>query len=380
MRSPGLYRFAIRSLPHRRVRLKALTQSISRQKAGKLEDILNRHRALGGALVLFDREGIRDHFIYGDARKGTPVDGGTAFRLASVSKLMTAAGIIRMMEMGAVSLDDDADASLPYSLRHPGAPSTSVTLRMLLTHTAGIHDGAAYLRGLTDGATAAELLADDSHTRHLPGEGCEYSNFGVGLAACVVESRTGLSFECAMQEYLFRPLGMEASYYPSRLSAALADARRIMPPSVKPAFDAAARQARQVSDWNVPDPQLHWNLAHGNCCMDAASAAALGMALIGQRFFKPETLAMMTGIHARLGSRDPSLGQGIGMFVLGDGDVCPYPLYGHQGMAYGAVHMLFLDMKNRRGILSLTGGASEARRYIMADLNRALLKAWLSDE
>jgi len=380
MRSPGLYRFALRCLPHRRVRLRALVQSISREKAERMEAILNRHSALGGALVFFDQDGIRDHFVYGDARRGVPLDGRTAFRLASVSKLVTAAGVMGMADQGAVSLDADADIGLPYSLRHPDAPAAPVTLRMLLTHTAGIHDGAAYLKALTDGAAASELLAGDSHTRHAPGEGCEYSNFGVGLAACVVEAQTGLSFESAMQQYLFQPLDMAASYYPGRLNAFLADARRVLPPQIRPGFNAAARQARQAAGWDIPNAQQHWNLAHGNCCLDARSAVNLGMALLKKHFFRAESIDIMMRADAQLGARDPNLGQGVGMFILNDRDISPYPLYGHQGMAYGAVNMLFLDIEKKRGILSLTTGASEARQYIMADINRALLKEWQRDE
>jgi len=79
---------------------------------------------------------------------------------------------------------------------------------------------------------------------------------------------------------------------------------------------------------------------------------------------------------ASLGARDPHLRQGLGMFILRDARIGPMTLYGHQGMAYGAVQMLFLDPDAGRGIISLTVGASEAREYILADLNRDLLCWW----
>lgn len=380
MRAPGLYRAAIRCLPHQKVRLRALAGAASREKGKALEAVLNRHRALGGALVFFDRDGVSGLFVYGEARRGVPVDAKTAFRLASVSKLVTAAGVMKMAEAGRLDIDADADRGLPYSLRHPGAPGTPVTLRMLLTHTAGIHDGKAYLKGLTAGASASDLLQKDSHTRHLPGGGCEYSNFGVGLAACVVEAQTGLSFETAMRETLFRPLNMKASYYPACLDTLLADARRVLPPARKPAFDAASRQARPAQGWESPDPERHWKLAHGSCCMDAGSAALLGRALLEPGFLTLDSLETMRIPRAELGARDPTMSQGVGMFILRDKTISPAPLYGHQGMAYGAVHMLFLDLEKGRGILSLTAGVSEARHYILADVNRELLKEWIRDE
>jgi CubicO group peptidase (beta-lactamase class C family) len=380
MKAAGLYRFLVRALPHKRRLLKPVTRSISEHGMKQLEGILYRHRALGGALAYFDEEGIHDHFVYGEARKGLPITAETSFRVASVSKLVTAAGILNMAQRGLLDLDSDADKGLPYSLRHPDAPEMPVTLRMLMTHTAGIRDGKTYLQNLFKGTDAASLLKGDSHTRHLPGKSCEYSNFGVGLAACAIEAQTGLSFETAMQEYLFAPLVMKASFYPQRIKVPLADARRVLTLRENPNFDAAGRQAQPLIRPDVTDMQHHYTLAQGNCCLDVQSLARLSIALIKPGFLNRETLDGMRRVHAELGRRDPTLGQGIGIFILNDAAVSPCPLYGHQGMAYGAVHMLFLDLERKQGIISLTTGVSEARTYILADVNKALLSQWRLDD
>lgn len=380
MSRTSLYRLLIRLMPQKGIRLRPVKQTIPDAKKKAYERILRRHKATGGALAFFDQETITDFFTYGDARPGAPVAEDTAFRLASVSKLVSAAGILAMRDKGLIDLDCDADSGLPYSLRHPQAPDIPIALRMLLTHTAGIFDGETYLKGIERGEPAGGLLAGDSHTKHLPGEGCEYSNFGVGLAGCVVEAQTGLSFECAMQRNLFEPLGMKASYYPQLLDGMVANARRIFPPQKHINFDAAARQARPKTGWDTPDAQAHHLFAHGSCCMDVKSLVTLGQALMTPGFFTQETLQEMRSPLGSLHGRDPSLTQGLGMFVLEDEQLSPNPLYGHQGMAYGAVHMLFLDLVRGRGIISLTTGVSEARDYIIADVNRALLKEWAQDD
>ena len=379
MRAPGLYRALVRALPYTAGPLQAHAQGIGEEKKQRYASILRRHRALGGALILFGASGVTDHFTYGAARRGVPVAAGTAFRLASVSKLVTAAGVMAMAQKGIVDLNADADAFLPYSLRHPGAPDRPVTLRMLLTHTAGIRDGSAYTNSIASPRDAGELLRGDSNTAHIPGEKCEYSNFGVGLAGCVLEGMTGTAFEPLMQEHLFRPLGIRAGYYPHRVSAPLADARRVLKPLGNPAFDAAARQAAAPAGWDEPDLQRHYLLAHGNCCMDAQGLARLGAALLTPGFFAEETLEAMFAPHASLAHRDPALTQGVGVFILRDASVGPRALHGHQGMAYGAVHMLFLDREQGRGIVSLTTGVSLARRHIMADVNVELLREWQRD-
>lgn len=372
-----LYRALLRLLPARRLELTAVRQTMPDAGREGFRKVLHRHMAMGGALAMFDAQGLTDHFVYGQARAGLAVDAGTAFRLASVSKLVTAAGVMAMREEGAVSLERDADLGLPYTLRHPAAPDTPVTLEMLLSHTAGIRDGKDYLRGLTGGQGADELLRGDSHTHHLPGRGSEYSNFGLGLAGCVVEAQTGLSFQQAMDRYLFSPLGMNASYYRQQLSGIVADAVRVLPPRSRPNYDGAKRQAAQFPGWDQPDPIRHHLLAHGGCCMDVISLVTLGQALLRPGFFGENTLNKMREPRADLSGRDPHLQQGIGLFILRDQDLCPDDLVGHQGMAYGAVHMLFLDVNKCRGIISLTTGCSEARRYILSDINRDLLAEWL---
>ncbi|HHT07670.1 MAG TPA: beta-lactamase family protein [Clostridiales bacterium] len=380
MSRTSLYRLLIRLMPQKGIHLRAVDQTMPDAKKKAYEGILRRHKAAGGALAFFNQETITDFFTFGEARPGTPVVEDIAFRLASVSKLVSAAGILAMREQGLIDLDRDADTGLPYSLRHPQAPDVPITLRMLLTHTAGIFDGERYLKGIERGEPAGGLLAGDSHTKHLPSEGCEYSNFGVGLAGCVAEAQTGLSFECAMQRYLFEPLGMKASYYPQLLDSLVANARRIFPPQKHINFDAAARQARPKTGWDTPDAQAHHLFAHGSCCMDVKSLVTLGQALMTPGFFTQDTLQEMRSPLGSLHGRDPSLTQGLGMFILEDEQLSPNPLYGHQGMAYGAVHMLFLDLARGRGIISLTTGVSEAREYIMADVNRALLKEWAQDD
>lgn len=344
--------------------------------AERFAAICRKYRARGAALGLFDREGLKTHLVYGQARPGLPVAGDSAFRTASVSKMVTAALVMKLTEAGKVCLDADLDGVLPYSLRHPGAPGTPVTLRMLLTHTAGIRDGKAYIEALGKDVPAEALLREDSHTAHLPGEGCEYSNFGVGLAACVLEAALGRAFEELAQGWLFGPLGMRASFYPHRIQAPLADARRVLPPARTPAFDGRARQAAVKKGWDQPDPGTHYSLAQGSCCLDMESAARLGQALMAPGFLKKESLDAMRAPAASLAGRDPALTQGIGLFILRDEALSPHVLYGHQGMAYGAVHMIFMDLKRGEGLVSLTSGVSEARKYILADVNRALIAAW----
>ena len=65
-------------------------------------------------------------------------------RIASNSKHVTAIGLMKLVETNRIGLEDDASAHLGFVLRHPAFSSTSITLRMLLSHTSGISNGPSY--------------------------------------------------------------------------------------------------------------------------------------------------------------------------------------------------------------------------------------------
>ena len=347
----------------------------------QLQRILHRHRCLGASLCAFDPGGVTASLTFGQACAGVPVTESTVFRAASISKFITGLGILRLRETGRIpSLDEDVNGFLPFPLRHPGAPKTPLTLRLLMTHTAGIHDGNTYNSGIADGLPLSAILAGDSFTSHLPGTLWEYSNLGAGIAGSVLEGMTGRDFETLMQETVFAPLGVTATFYPQKLppDRVLADARRILPPHRGPNFDAGRRRSRPLPSPG-PDPLRHYNLAHGNLCVSAPDLARLGIAAMAPGFLSADSLADMRREAVPFGERARNLSQGLFTFILREPKISSRPLYGHQGMAYGAVHGLFFDPVSQRGMAVLTTGASEARRGVLADLNSDLLSLLLGE-
>ncbi len=366
-----MYRLALHVLPKSgRINMPMKSMFLSRLTA----HILRKHRCVGAALCTFDVNGPLNTMTFGFSHlPDTLVQPDTVFRAASVSKFVTALGAMKLKEQGRIDLDRDVNEYLPFSLRHPKAPDTPLTLRMLLSHTAGIHDGADYNDGIAKGVPMTQLLKGDSFTDHLPGEKWEYSNFGAGIAGAVMEAATNTDFETLMQETVFQPLGVTATYYPQKVRGDLADAIRILPRSKTPNFNAAERRARPLPTEEV-NLEQHYNLAHGNLCVSILELAKLGIAGMMPGFLTEESLWEMRRPVASFGDRAHNLSQGIGTFILNEPRVCERPLYGHQGMAYGAVHGLFFDPDYKNGLALLTTGASEARRGVLADLNFDVMK------
>ncbi len=320
----------------------------------KLLGILRRHRCLGGVLRLFDNDGRLIAYHFGMAGKGRPARDDTVFRAASISKMITAMCVLKFAEQGLISLDEDTGL-LPYP----------VSLRQLMSHTAGIVDGSAYLEGLEKGSELSDVLANSTDAS-MKGRWA-YSNLGAGALACVLEKKLGESFEGIMQRFLFGPLGVTATYYPQRAQGELADARRVFPPQRKPGFDAQARRLRKDETIDMPDPQRHYGLAQGNCCLNAAQLQQLMKALMGEGYLSQKSLDTMRAPIAEFGRGRQRLRQGLGLFGLQDQQIHKGQLFGHQGKAYGAVHAAFFEPFSRRGMIFLSSGISEARAGFLAD-------------
>ena len=171
----------------------------------------------GAVLVARDGEVLLDRG-YGFANRewSVPNDGDTKFRLGSVTKQFTAVAIMLLNERGLV----DLDAPVKTYLQDAPDAWDGVTVRHLLTHTAGVPnftDFDDYGASKTLPATMDSLIGRfrDRPLDFQPGEGWSYSNSGYILLTAIVEKASGKSYAEFVAETLFQPLGMADSGYDS---------------------------------------------------------------------------------------------------------------------------------------------------------------------
>lgn len=368
MNKQDIYRALLRVMPK---------PNYGQDETGPYADIgaiLRRWRTRGAVVAVFGQEQIDFLQAYGQASDGVPVAADTFFRIASVSKMVTALAVLRLAQQNQLDLDADTNKVLSFAVRHPAAPQRPITLAMLLSHTAGLHDGRTYIQALGRAADAQEILAADSYTAHLPGEGWEYSNLGAGLVGSVLEALLDKPFETIMQQTLFAPLGVRASFYAQQIKEPLADAQRVFPPARRAAFDASARQSQPLGDALEVVPQRHYAVAHGTCCINAQGMITLARALMAPGFLSADWLAHMRRPCAPFGRRSPSMRQGLGIFLIDETGIDPDTIYGHQGNAYGAVHGVFFKPSIQRGMLFFSSGTAQSKTNFLADVNRDLLR------
>jgi CubicO group peptidase (beta-lactamase class C family) len=127
----------------------------------------------------------------------------TLFHLASVGKMFTAAAILQLERQGKLSLGDTLAKWVP---EYPHPEAAKITLKQLLTHSAGIGDWDVRQKTAFTGAEAAAQMTQP--LQFEPGSRFAYSNAGFVLLQAVVEKATGKSFAETLTELVFKPAGM----------------------------------------------------------------------------------------------------------------------------------------------------------------------------
>lgn len=282
-------------------------------------------------------------FCGGEAVRGDQpiaVTEDTIFRVASISKLIGAAAACTLVRAGELALDATVREVLGIGTPKP------VTLLQLLTHTAGLDDAPAYDAAIvqTPLPSLDEVLARSFIA--APGTRFHYSNLGAGVAGMMVEAAAGMPFDDYVRKAIFVPLGIDASFHPQRIArrARMANCYRV--PGKALAYDAHSI-ARQPLDESV-SPLRHYSIPAGKLMISA-----------------PDLLRVLRGLPQRLPEMfvlQDGTGRGLGVAIAPKGVLHRQRiLWGHQGVAYGALCEAWVDPGDGAAAVLLTNGARLSR-------------------
>ncbi len=162
---------------------------------------------------------------YADLENQIPVVADTTlFRIGSVAKLFTWTAVMQLVEQGKLNLDTDVNAYLE-TFQIPDTFPDAITLRHLLTHTAGFEDDlfGVLARNPEDLVPLSEFVSKHIPARvYPPGTVTAYSNYGVTLAGYIIEQTVGVPFEEYVNSKIFQPLGMTHTTFSQPLPSNLA--------------------------------------------------------------------------------------------------------------------------------------------------------------
>jgi CubicO group peptidase (beta-lactamase class C family) len=236
------------------------------QAAGVMADWVKDGRVEGASILV--TQGARQFARnFGTAKGPEPV-----FLLASISKPMTAAAVMSLVDSGQLSLDDKAVKFFPG---FTGDGRETITIRNLLTHTAGLPDmlsndemlrqSHATLADYRDGALKAPL-------KFPPGTKYSYASMGILLSAEIAQKITGKPIADIVEERVFRPLGMKHTGFGLR-----GRSNAVTVPSQ--AAPAQTEEGKKTwNDWN-------WNSSYWRN-LGAPWGGALGSAADITRFYR----------------------------------------------------------------------------------------------
>lgn len=178
----------------------------------------NAATTAGMAVSVLNAEGTvyKNYFGYADIENGIAVDENTVFEWGSATKMLVWVSVMQLYEQGLIDLDADIRGYLPDGFLTKLHYDTPITMIHLMNHTAGFQELYTNLFVRDADITAmksleAALREHEPAQIYEPGTCTAYSNWGVALAAYIVECISGERFDDYVHEHIFKPLGMEQS-------------------------------------------------------------------------------------------------------------------------------------------------------------------------
>jgi CubicO group peptidase (beta-lactamase class C family) len=345
--------------------------------------------------VAFDRGGEMAGFADGvaDFRSGRRVTTDDPVRVASVSKMITAIGVMQLVDQGKLDLDSDVSRWLGWQLRNPSFPDRPITLSMLLSHTSSVreHDD-DYVIPL--GHSLQQVMADPKNwdLQHGPGDGYfSYVNLNYPIVGSIIEKVTGERFDIWMRRQVFEPMRLDACFnWPTCSDSAVARAVELDTPEGKPVKDdlhGARPDCPVFVKAGEPCDLKLWKLGQngslfapqGGLRISARGLARIGRMLLnggtidGMRVLSPQAvntlLTQVWHFNGNNGATDGgfycSAGNGTHLIpnsVPGCADDMATKgaiLVGHAGDAYGMKSGLWIDRKRGRGIAYFVTGVAD---------------------
>ncbi len=281
-------------------------------------------------------------FGFADLEQKVKVDPAkTKFRIGSISKSLTAAGLAKLYESGKIILDSTIYFYLPNYPRH----QYRFTIRQLGGHLAGVRHykgnewySTQHYYSVTEGLS---MFKDDS-LNFKPGLKFQYTSHGFNLLSAVMEKAAGENFLKFMHQQVFNPLNLKNTI--PDLNDSIIDGR------------TRFYEIRDSKIKNAPYVDNSYKWAGGGFLSSSTDIAAFGNALLGSTFLKPETVRLFT-TPQKLNDGSATI-YGIGFAAAKDSK--QYSWFGHSGGSVGGTTDMVIYPEQKIVVVVLTN-LSDAR-------------------
>lgn len=332
---------------------------------------------VGGAVIIAKDGEILHSLSYGfrNVRKTEPATLDTCFRIASATKLISAIGLLQLMEEKGLGLDTPAKDILGFHVGNPNFPDQPVTVRQILSHTSGLEQTQYYFPNWEKMPPGTKYFSK----KYAPGTKYTYSNLNGGLIGAMIEALSGQSVNSYMQQHVFDPLGINAAYHPALLHdiTDIADQLR----NDGSLIQRASKTLEKFDEYeDTCDPRNHTHLTSGKLYISANGLFRIitmlqrGGELDGVRILQPETVeAMMQPQHLIPGSSVTGESP-YGLCMHRVDDLPGGTWYGHQGRYEGLSSDFYFQPDTGLSIVVIGNGYKSRSINYVVTLARSFME------
>ncbi len=342
----------------------------------QFKSYLESDRVVGASVVAVQDGVVTARLEVGQQNRAAnvPVSPATIYHWGSITKALTAIAILQLRDRGKLSLNDPITRYVPElrQLHDPFGMIDQITLRMLLSHSAGFRNGTwPYSQGRPwepfEPTTWNQLVAmlPYQELQFKPGSRYGYSNPAFVYLARVVEQLTGDPWDAYVQKNIFAPLGMHQSYFrstPYHLAGSRSHnytVRRDSSSTSTPVIDNGAD-----FDPGITTPNGGWNAPLGDLVRYVAfltnsPAAGTAPAAYDVVLSRSSLQEMWTPVVPMLEGYESGSEQfmGLSFFIIGSG---PRRLIGHTGSQAGFRAFFYVNPTTRAAVIAVFNTTNEA--------------------
>ncbi len=362
----------------------------------KLNTIAAENNLIGMSVAVVCNGTVSDihHVGLSDITRSIAVTDSTMYRVASISKSVTASALMKLFEQGFFLLDDNISDYLGFNIHNPNYPTEPITFRMILSHTSGLQDGTGYSYFLQ--ATASQtppppissllvpggtFYTSDMWLQKYPGSWFNYANINFGVAATLIERISGIRFDIFTRDSILLPLEIKGSFNVSdieninnvavlyRNSVPQADNYQGIPP-----IPVNLTGYLIGTNGMIFSPQGGLRISALDLCKFMVMQAQQGV-FNNTRILDSSTVALMQAIqwdyNGANGNNYYNLFRrwGLGFHLTTNtpgGDIVfdGVPMTGHPGEAYGLISDMYFEKEKVFGLVFITNGYSGSTGYL----------------
>ena len=343
------------------------------------------HNVVGATLLTYNSGAvIKNHYGVSNIRTKNYVNNKTLYKVASISKFITAIGIMKLHEEGLINIDNNISDYLGFNITNPNHKGSPITIKMLLNHTSSLLDSDFYFDFLS--ATHKNLdkpkissffnnvSGDKIFLDEIPGNFFYYSNINYGLLGVIIEKVTKKRFDQYLDEIIFKPLNIKGGFNLNKID--YQNLSTLYRNSVSQLDDFLEQPNINLESYIVGEHTLLFS-PHSGCRMSPIDLLKLidlflnkGMYYNGEKYIN---ILNSTSIDLMLNSSwkyDGLNGDnffnlfnewGLGLQITqkekcADKIFDNQSMYGHIGRAYGFVGDFFFDLEQNNGFIFFVNG------------------------